>query len=73
MGNTTEYVVLADMEIHVAPGARVTILPHVLGPNGKKPVLPFHLVLEPQQVRQLAQDLLDAADQSAEDSKATRN
>lgn len=68
-----EYVALADMEIHTAPGARITIRPFLHGPKGKIPGLPCHLVLEREQALRLAQDLRDAADQSAEEAARPRH
>lgn len=68
-----EYVALADMEIHTAPGARITLRPWLHGPNGRMPGLPCHLVLEPRQARQLAADIAAAADQSAEDAGQPRH
>lgn len=68
-----EYVALADMEIHTAPGARVTMRPMLARIDGARVPLGPHLVLEQEQVRQLARDLLDAADQSAEEAGQERH
>lgn len=73
MSELPEYVGLAEMEIHTAPEGHITIRPHANSVDGQVPLLPCQVVLTQQQARALAQDLLDAADQSAEEAKERRN
>lgn len=67
------YVALADVEIHIAPDACITLRPLVRkSDDSMEPASP-HLRLTQQQARELAADLIAAADQSAEAAALARH
>lgn len=68
-----EYVRLHSMELKVSDDGHVAIKPFLPTHEGPRAAMPCHLVLTQQQARELAQDLLDAADQCAEQATASRN
>lgn len=72
--NPNEYTGLHETEIEIGPRGHITLLLLGLDHEGRSiPLSPFRVVLNQEQARSLAQNLLDAAAESYEYQHKSRS